>query len=58
MSADPPRAKQQFGAARSRATQWPRGLSVVGKLVELAILNPREARKELAYLKATVERGA
>jgi uncharacterized protein YndB with AHSA1/START domain len=37
-------------------TRWRRGLGPVGKLVELAILSPREAQKELANLKALVER--
>jgi uncharacterized protein YndB with AHSA1/START domain len=37
-------------------THWRRGLGPVAKLVELAVLNPREARKEFALLKALVER--
>jgi uncharacterized protein YndB with AHSA1/START domain len=37
-------------------THWPRGLGLVGKLVERAILSGAEARKELANLKALVER--
>ena len=37
------------------ATHWRRGLGPVGRLVELAVLNPREAHKELARLKALVE---
>ena len=37
-------------------THWPRGLGLVGKLVERAILGGSEARKELANLKALVER--
>ena len=40
------------------ATRWRRGLGPVAKLVELVVLNPREARKELANLKALVEREA
>ena len=39
-------------------TRWPRGRRLLGKLVELVVLNPREARKELGYLKALVEREA
>ena len=39
-------------------THWPRGLGLVGKLVERAILSASEARKELANLKALVEREA
>jgi uncharacterized protein YndB with AHSA1/START domain len=39
-------------------THWPRGLGLVGKLVERAILSGSEARKELANLKALVEREA
>ena len=39
-------------------TQWRHRLGPVAKLVELAILNPGEARKELANLKALVERQA
>ena len=39
-------------------THWPRGLGMVGKLVEFAILNDREVNKELANLKALVERQA
>ena len=34
---------------------WPRKLGPVAKLAELAMLNPREGRKELANLKALVE---
>lgn len=37
-------------------THWPRGLGLVGKLVERAILSGSEARKELANLKALIER--
>jgi uncharacterized protein YndB with AHSA1/START domain len=41
---------------RLRATtHWRRGLGPVGRIVELAVLSPREARKELAMLKAFVE---
>jgi uncharacterized protein YndB with AHSA1/START domain len=36
-------------------THWPRGLGTLGRLIELAILNPREIRKELANLKRLVE---
>lgn len=39
-------------------THWPRGLGLAGKLVELAILSNSEARKELANLKALIEREA
>ena len=39
-------------------TRWPRGRRLLGRLVELVALNPREARKELGYLKALVEREA
>ncbi|WP_426225171.1 SRPBCC family protein [Pseudarthrobacter sp. DSP2-3-2b1] len=39
-------------------THWPRGLGLVGRLVERAILSGSEARKELANLKAIVEREA
>jgi hypothetical protein len=35
---------------------WRRGLGPIAKIVELAILSPREARKELASFKALVER--
>ena len=38
------------------ATHWRRRLGPVAKLVERAILSPGEARKELASLKALVER--
>ena len=37
------------------ATHWPRGLGPVGRLVELAILNPGEVREELGNLKLLVE---
>jgi len=36
-------------------TSWPRGLGLVGRLVELAVLNAREQAKELRYLKELVE---
>lgn len=36
-------------------THWRRGLGPVGRLVELALLNRREAYEELARLKALVE---
>ena len=39
-------------------THWPRGLGLVGKLVERAFLSGSEARKELANLKALIEREA
>ena len=39
----------------SVATHWRRSLGPVSKLVEMAILSPREARKELANLKSLVE---
>ena len=37
-------------------TRWPRGLGLLGRLVELAILSPREAERELKNLKTLVER--
>jgi uncharacterized protein YndB with AHSA1/START domain len=37
------------------ATRWRRGLGPVAKLVERAVLSPREARKELDKLKTLVE---
>lgn len=37
-------------------THWPRGLGLLGKLVERAVLSGSEARKELANLKALIER--
>lgn len=37
-------------------TQWPRGLGLLGRLVELAILSRREGNTELNNLKALVER--
>lgn len=40
------------------ATHWRRRLGPVAKLVELAVLSPREARKEFAMLKALAEREA
>ena len=39
-------------------TSWRRRLGPLATLVELAVLNPREVRKELALLKALVEREA
>ena len=39
-------------------THWPKVLRLLGRLVEAAFLNPREAEKELANLKALVERDA
>jgi uncharacterized protein YndB with AHSA1/START domain len=36
-------------------TRWPRVLVLLGRLVELAILNPREAERELTNLKTLVE---
>jgi uncharacterized protein YndB with AHSA1/START domain len=39
-------------------THWPRGLGLLGRLVELIVLSDREATKELAGLKALVEREA
>ncbi|WP_404383930.1 SRPBCC family protein [Knoellia locipacati] len=38
-------------------TRWPRGLGVVGRVVERALLSGGEATKELARLKELVERG-
>ena len=37
-------------------THWPRGLGMLGKLLEAAILSPREGQKELGRLKALIER--
>jgi uncharacterized protein YndB with AHSA1/START domain len=37
---------------------WRRRLGPVARIVELAVLNPREARKELAMLKALIEQEA
>jgi hypothetical protein len=39
-------------------THWPRGRRLVGKLVERAMLSPREADKELTNLKTIIEREA
>jgi uncharacterized protein YndB with AHSA1/START domain len=39
-------------------TRWRRPLAPIAKLVELAVLSPREADRELALLKALVEREA
>ena len=36
-------------------THWPRGLGLIGRLVELAVLSRREAVKELDQLKLLVE---
>jgi uncharacterized protein YndB with AHSA1/START domain len=36
-------------------THWPRGLGLLGKLVEAVILSPREGQKELAQLKRLIE---
>ncbi len=36
-------------------THWPRGLGLLGKLVEAVILSPREAQKELGRLKQLIE---
>jgi hypothetical protein len=38
------------------ATHWRHRLGPVAKIVELAVLSPREARKELVSLKALIER--
>ncbi len=38
-------------------TGWPPRRALLGRLIEAAILRPAEARKELARLKALVERG-
>jgi len=37
-------------------TQWRRGLTTIGKLVERAILSPAEAQKELDNFTALIER--
>jgi uncharacterized protein YndB with AHSA1/START domain len=37
---------------------WPRGRRLVGRLVERAVLSPREADKELTNLKTMIEREA
>jgi len=39
-------------------THWPPGRRLVGKLVERAILSPREAAKELTNLKTIIEQEA
>ena len=39
-------------------TEWPRGLRLVGRAVESALLSEREAVKELTNLKTLVEREA
>ena len=39
-------------------THWRRGLGLLGKLVELVVLNAREARKELALLEASRRTGS
>jgi hypothetical protein len=39
-------------------TQWRRRFGPVARIVEMAVLNPREMRKELAYFKTLVEREA
>lgn len=36
-------------------THWPRGVRLLGKLVEAVILGQREGRKELVRLKALIE---
>jgi uncharacterized protein YndB with AHSA1/START domain len=36
-------------------THWPKRLGLLGKLVEAAILSPREGQKELGRLKALIE---
>jgi uncharacterized protein YndB with AHSA1/START domain len=36
-------------------THWPRGFGLIGRLVEAAILSPREGAKELARLKRLIE---
>lgn len=37
-------------------THWPKGLGLVGRLVEFAFLNGREANRELERLKVLLER--
>lgn len=37
-------------------TQWPRGLRLLGRVVEFVLLKPRDANRELGNLKAIVER--
>lgn len=39
-------------------TRWPRGLGLIGKLVEYAVLNRNEGNRELANLRGLVEREA
>lgn len=39
-------------------TQWPPGRRLLGRLIELAVLNGREQRKELGFLQDLVEREA
>ena len=39
-------------------TDWPRGLGLIGRIVERAMLSRTEADKELAHLKALVESGS
>jgi len=49
--------KSQSGGTRlelQAETHWPRGLGLLGKLVEAAILSPREGEKELARLKRLI----
>ena len=49
---------EQSGGTKLRIhaqARWPRKLGPLAKLAEMAILNPREARKELANLKSLVE---
>jgi uncharacterized protein YndB with AHSA1/START domain len=36
-------------------THWPRGLGMLGRAVEAAVLSPQEATRELAAFKALVE---
>ena len=38
-------------------TAWPPGRALLGKLIEVVILNPLQARTELARLKTLVEQG-
>jgi len=40
---------------QSGGTHWPKGLGLLGKLVEAPILSPREGQKELGRLKALIE---
>jgi len=37
-------------------THWPKGLGVLGRVVEFALLNEREATRELQRLKVLIER--